>query len=191
MKYVAMFEDREMKKKFDKNTSLIIIISLILLLLNVGFGIMFLSKSRETVKSIIYNRMMSISSIAASIIDGDDLESITQEDVDNKTEKYTKIYDTLSSFQSNNQNQFKYIYSIRDNGDKTFSFIIDPDTESPGEFGEEIVYTDALYQASLGTSSIDKTASEDRWGSFYSAFTPVFDSQGKVAGIIGIDFEIN
>ncbi len=48
--------------------------------------------------------------------------------------------------------------------------------------------TDALYQASLGKPSVDKVPYEDSWGRFYSAYSPVFDSNGKVAGIVAVDF---
>ena len=33
-----------------------------------------------------------------------------------------------------------------------------------------------------------KTPYEDDWGSFYSAYSPVFDSKGDVAGIVAVDF---
>ena len=59
---------------------------------------------------------------------------------------------------------------------------------SPGEFGSPIVYTNALYTASKGTAAADETPYSDAWGSFYSAYSPVFDSQGKVAGIVAVDF---
>ncbi len=29
---------------------------------------------------------------------------------------------------------------------------------------------------------------EDEWGRFYSAYSPVFDSHGKVGGIVAVDF---
>ena len=35
---------------------------------------------------------------------------------------------------------------------------------------------------------MDSAAAADRWGNFYSAYSPVFDSDGNVAGIIGVDF---
>ena len=31
-------------------------------------------------------------------------------------------------------------------------------------------------------------AYQDSWGRFYSAYSPVFDSNGKVAGIVAVDF---
>ena len=73
-------------------------------------------------------------------------------------------------------------------GDGSFTFGIDPDPVSPGEFGSPVVYTDALHKASLGTPSVDETPYEDTWGRFYSAFSPVFNSGGRVAAIVTADF---
>ena len=35
---------------------------------------------------------------------------------------------------------------------------------------------------------VDNAPAADEWGDFYSSYSPVFDSKGKVAGIIGVDF---
>ena len=35
---------------------------------------------------------------------------------------------------------------------------------------------------------MDETPYEDEWGRFYSAFSPVFDSDGEVAGVVTADF---
>ena len=74
-------------------------------------------------------------------------------------------------------------------GNKTFTFTIDPDEDDPGEFGEPIVYTDALYSASQGVAAIDDVAYEDKWGRFYSAYVPVFNSKGGVGGIIAVNVD--
>ncbi len=73
-------------------------------------------------------------------------------------------------------------------GDGTFTFGLDPTVEDPGEFGSPIVFTDALYKASQGTASADETPYHDAWGSFYSAYSPVLDARGDVAGIVAVDF---
>ncbi len=72
--------------------------------------------------------------------------------------------------------------------EKEFVFGVDPTIEDPGEFGSPIVFTDALYNASLGIAGVDENPYEDDWGSFYSAYSPVFDSKGDVAGIVAVDF---
>ena len=75
-----------------------------------------------------------------------------------------------------------------DDGNGNFSFSVDPAPDDPGEFGAPVVYTEALYKASLGIPSVDEVAYTDAWGRFYSAYSPVFNSNGKVAGIVATDF---
>ena len=99
------------------------------------------------------------------------------------------IWKSFKTFQE--QVELRYIYGIRDMGGKKFTFTIDPTLEDPGEFGEPVAYTDALYQASLGTPSVDKEPYEDNWGRFYSAYSPVLNSDGKVAGIVAVDIDAN
>ena len=35
---------------------------------------------------------------------------------------------------------------------------------------------------------MDDAPAADRWGNFYSAYSPIFDSKGEVAGVVGLDF---
>lgn len=51
-----------------------------------------------------------------------------------------------------------------------------------------IEYFSHLRTAGTGVAAADDEAAEDRWGNFYSAYCPVFDSSGNIAGIIGIDY---
>ena len=42
--------------------------------------------------------------------------------------------------------------------------------------------------ASTGKHDVDDQAHGDEWGVFYSSFSPIYNSAGKVVGIIGVDF---
>ena len=117
-------------------------------------------------------------------INGDELERLTAADMG--TEEYERVLGVLRSFQKNIE--LDYIYGIRDNGNGTFSFTIDPSSQDPGEFNEPVVATQALKAAATGTPSVDQTPYADNWGRFYSAYSPVFDSRGEIAGIVGVDF---
>jgi len=165
-------------------TRVTIIVSALLVTANLVLGIVLFNNSKAAMTALMRGRMLDISNSAADLIDGDVLERLEAKDVD--TDEYQRIYHTLKVFQDNIE--LAYIYGIRDDGNKKFSFTIDP-ADDPGEFGYPIAYTDALYTASLGTPSVDLDPYTDDWGRFYSAYSPVFDSQGKVAGIIAVDFE--
>ena len=172
-----------MNKKLSRTTKYLILICVFLITVNISLALVLTHQSDSALRTLIENRMLDISNTAAAMLDGEVLESIEARDVN--TPEYQSVLKTLSIFQ-NNMN-LSYIYCIRDLGGGQFAFLIDPD-DDPGLFGEPIAYTDALYQASLGTPAVDKEPYEDRWGRFYSAYTPVFDSHGRVGGIVGVDF---
>ncbi len=173
-----------MKKRFKGSGKYIILLVIFLFIVDISMGLIMTVESSEAMKDLIRNRMLDISNTAAAMIDGDTLRDIQAEDLN--TPEYQEILKTLTYYQDNIN--LKYIYCIRDIGDGNFIFTIDPTVVDPGEFGEPIVYTDALYKASMGTAAVDKDPYVDKWGRFYSSYSPVFDSNYDVAGIVAVDF---
>lgn len=173
------------KGRISYSKKLIVIVSVFLLFVNGFLGTTLIIQSRKDLTQQMQGRMLDILNSAAALLDGDILESLEKDDYD--TPEYQTCLKTLRAFQENFN--LDYIYGIRYMGNKEFTFTIDPDLESPGEFGEPIVYTDALYSASQGVAAVDKEPYEDRWGRFYSAYVPVFDSKGNVGDIIAVDVE--
>ena len=172
------------KKHFGEHSRYIFIFSIFLIVLNVTLGIILINLSRNAIITQIEGRMLDVANTAADLLNGDELEKLTKDDAD--TPEYKKVADTLSNFWSNIQ--LKYIYCVKQVGEREFVFTIDPTQPDPGEFGEPVVYTDALNEAGKGNATVDKIPYEDSWGRFYSAYSPVFDSEGKVAGIVAVDF---
>ena len=163
----------------------VLIVTVLLLTTNVGLGALLAAQAHDAMKTLIDGRMLDIVNSAAAILDGDILEKLKAEDQD--TPEYQAMMGTLLSFQKNIN--LAYIYCVRDVGNQQFVFTLDPDEEEPAPFGSPIEYTDALYAASLGSPGVDDQPTVDRWGCFYSAYSPVFDSAGKVAGIVAADFD--
>ena len=162
------------------------IIALILLLAtNVLMGVIIMHMSKKSLQQQITERMLDVSNTAADQLDGDDMRIITKADAG--TEKYDKALAVLKSFKDNIK--LEYIYAVRKIDDTHFVFTIDPDPDNPAEFGESIETTDALIAASKGKAGVDKKPHSDEWGTFYSAYSPIFDSKGNVAGIVGVDFD--
>ena len=67
--------------------------------------------------------------------------------------------------------------------------MVDPDTVSPGEYGEEVVYTPSQEKAWAGIVTVDDKAYSDEWGSYYTAWSPIWDSSEHVVGLVGVDFD--
>ncbi len=151
---------------------------------HVLMGVTLIAMSKKDIRNQIEQRMLDIANTAAYQLDGDELKTLTPDD--KGTEKYEKALNTLCSFQENIQ--LDYIYAIRAEDNGTFTFLIDPDKDDPGAFGELIDTTEALQNAAKGKADVDKVACTDDWGRFYSAYSPVFDSDGNVVAIVGVDF---
>ena len=162
----------------------IVIVAVLIFALNAVLGYILIEQSKNSMKILIDNRMLDISTTAADMLNGDELKKLRAED--KGSYEYQKINDTLAHFQRNIELQ--YIYCIQKVSDKEFAFSVDPTIEDPGEFGSPIVFTEALYKAGQGHSAVDDEAYTDAWGRFYSAYSPVFDSAGEVAGIVAVDF---
>lgn len=172
------------RRRMNLTTIVVVVVTVLLLAVNLVLGFVLVEQSAAMMKSLINQRMLDVSNTAASMIDGDSFEALTAED--EGTEAYQEVYDTLYAFQSNID--LEYIYGIKQIDEDTFIFTIDPDPDDPGKFGEPIVTTDALKTAATGTAAVDEVPYEDAWGRFYSAYSPVFDSKGNVAGLVGVDY---
>ncbi|MBE7003159.1 MAG: diguanylate cyclase [Ruminococcaceae bacterium] len=171
-------------RKLSTTTRYLLLLAAFSILANTILGILLTRQSNAAIKSLMRSRMLDISNTAADMLDGDILRDISP--ADEGTAEYRSVMETLRSFQDNIG--LSYIYCIRDEGIGNFTFGLDPALENPAEFGAPVECTDALYQASRGTSAVDEVPHVDDWGAFYSAYSPVFDSSGKVAGIVGVDF---
>ena len=175
-----------LKKKVSKSIASkiwILVVGFVILSTGLVCGALVF-QARKAIRTATTQRMIDIANCASGSVDGNILKTITAED--EGTDEYKRIYDALAVYRDNVE--LDYVYGIKDEGDGTFTFTVDPAIDDPAPFGKEVVRTDALYTASTGIAAADSKPYKDEWGSFYSAYSPVFDSKGKVAGIIGVDF---
>ena len=172
-------------KKMSLATRYIILMCALLLAVNLVMGFVLVGQTKIALKTQINARMLDTAKTAAAALDGDKLASVTASDT--YGDLYDEIAGVLRLFADNTD--LTYIYTIQDMGNEQFGFIIDIDPDDPGMFGEEVVTTDALINASHGTPDVDEEAFQDRWGRFYSAYAPVYDSTGNIAGMVGVDFD--
>lgn len=162
------------RKKLSFTTRYVLIFGLLMLVANTVLGIAVLYQSESTVKSLINKNMIDVVESAAGLLDGDVLGALTEEDVDGQA--FRDIEERLIVFQSHEDIQ--YIYAVKQVEEDKYVFTVDPNPVDPGAFGEEIVITNALKQAGKGIATVDTAPMADRWGNYYSAYCPVFDSAG-------------
>ena len=173
------------RRRLSFTTRYVLVVGLLMLIANIILGIAVLFQTESTLRGLINKDMLDVARTAADLLDGDTLTSLTEADVDG--EVYRDIENKLIVFQ--NHEEIRYIYAVKKTDDGRFIFTVDPDPVEPGVFGEEIVVSDALIQAGSGTAAVDLAPVKDRWGNYYSAYCPVFGSDGSVAGIVGVDFD--
>ena len=172
----------KMTKRQSVTIQYVLLFGILLLLMNAVLGGVMMRQSGAAMKTLIRKNMQDIARTAAALLDGDALGALTDADVD--TPAYRAILQELTAFQNNAE--IEYIYAVRQVGDDEYIFTVDAD---PAEYGERIVVTDALRQAAKGFPAVDDAPTQDEWGCFYSAFSPVYDADGRIAGIIGVDFD--
>lgn len=176
---------RSKKKSSSFTHQYVIIFGLLLAVANLLLGIVLIQRSTATVRNLIRKNMLDLSNTAASLIEGDELASLTEENVGSQA--YRHILEELTAFQNNVD--IEYIYAVKPCSDGTFIFTVDADPGDPAQYGEKVLVTDALISAAQGTASVDDSPAADEWGNFYSSYSPVYDSKGEIAGIIGVDFD--
>ena len=172
-------------RKLSFTTRYVLLVGILLLVANTVLGIVSFNRSKDTMRALIEKDMLDIVNSAAGSLDGDTLGALTADDVGGPA--FKEISRVLLVFQ--NSTDIQFIYAVKRTEEGTYVFTVDPDPVDPGEFGEEVLVTPALIKAANGTAAVDDTPAADEWGNFYSAYCPVFDSTGKVAGVVGVDFD--
>ena len=172
------------KKRIPFSKQPVVYLFAFLLIVNGFINVVLVRLSIATLRDQINTRMLDIANSAANLLDGDIMGALQKDDAD--TPEYQESLQILRIFQQ--QIELDYIYGVRDMGNEKFTFTIDPAPDDPGEFGSPVATTQALISASKGIAAVDKEPYHDAWGSFYSAYSPIFDSKGNVAGMVAVDF---
>ncbi|MBQ4190364.1 MAG: hypothetical protein II641_00865, partial [Clostridiales bacterium] len=166
------------------STRIILMVEAIILITGILFCVISINISTIAIRESVQQRMLDIANCAANSISGDALASIDENKVGSP--QYLNIYNTLTIFRDNVE--LEYVYAIREDADGNYIFILDTDPDEPASYGDAVEYTPALDTAGSGTAAVDEQPYTDQWGEFYSAYSPVFDSSGNVAGIAVVDF---
>ncbi|MEI7839981.1 MAG: ATP-binding protein [Methylococcaceae bacterium] len=138
-------------------------------------------------------RIADVVNIMAKNIDGD-LHSKVQTTTDNKSPAFTKLKNDLVAMRQRSTNVAN-IYTMRKLDNGAIVFIVDGSKEGQNEIGD--IYpkesiSEALKDAFNATPEttkiyVDAEIDQDDWGTWLSAYAPIFTASGKFDGIIGID----
>ena len=172
--------------KNSLSTKIIAMVEAIILISGTLFCAVSIYRSRGAIRKAIQQRMLDIANCASGSINGDMLKDLDESTIG--SDEYNEVYNTLAVFRDNVE--LEYVYAIKEEGNDNFIFTMDTDLVSPASYGDSVEYTDALNSAGNGVAAVDEIPYTDQWGEFYSAYSPVFDSDGNVAGIVAADFSV-
>ena len=175
-----------MSSRTSLSTRIILMVGCILLISSILFCSVSIYVSRSSIRKSIQQRMLDIANCASGSVSGEAMKTLSEDTVGSVA--YQKIYDTLAVFRENVE--FEYVYCIKEDLPGHYIFTMDLDQVNPASYGDEVKYTDALASAGRGKAAVDEVPYTDQWGSFYSAYSPVFDASGKVVGIVAVDFTV-
>lgn len=138
---------------------------------------------------------------AASVVDGD-LHRQLLDPANFSDELYARALKPLVRFHSANPDIF-YVYTMVDRGGVTY-FVLDtaksPDLRTNHKleasnymerFDLRKEYEDDwLQQIAAGKTYVTPTYEQDDYGDFLTAHVPIYDSQGRYSGFVGVDFDL-
>jgi diguanylate cyclase (GGDEF)-like protein len=142
-----------------------------------------------------------IAQIAASVVDGD-LHRQLLDPANYTPELYERTLAPLVRFHSADPEIF-YVYTMVERGGKSF-FVVDtaasgklktPHKLRPSAYMEPFDALDVepdpdwLQRIAAGETYVYPTFQRDVYGTFLSGHTPIYDSQGRYSGFVGVDFD--
>ena len=143
-----------------------------------------------------------IGQIAASVVDGN-LHRKLLDPANYTDELYARALRPLVRFHSADPNIF-YLYTMVDRGGVPY-FVLDtaasPDLRTDNklrasaymerfDLREEYKNDGWLDQVAAGKTYVNPTFEQDDYGDFLTATAPIYDSEGRYSGFVGVDFDL-
>lgn len=148
-------------------------------------GFNFYSRVREDMTDMGVEQARVAARIAANQMDGNLIKELMPGD--EGTEKYQTQLKKLRQVQ--NISGVKFLYVLSTDHQKVF-YAMDTDADRATVIGEEfeVSYED-LAAAFGGEEYVEDFISETDEGTLISAYIPIYDSEGRVAGLLGSDYD--
>jgi diguanylate cyclase (GGDEF)-like protein len=157
--------------------------------------------SREARLDVMRSHVAQIGRLAASVVNGDQHRQLLNPDQYTE-ELYRQTLAPLVRFHSANPEIF-YVYTMVDRGGTAY-FVLDtaasPDLQAKhdlraSKYMEAFILrpeyeSDWLQQIAAGNTWVTPTFQVDDYGVFLTAHTPIFDSNGRYSGFVGVDFDL-
>lgn len=179
-------------KRLSKKKSIRVQITLFFLVIVLSISsllsVILYSQSSKMVTNEVSDRAYKTIKEAGRIIDVNEFVKLKTVEDEIKS-SYIKMRDDLDYIRR--ISGAKYLYTMRKTDDGKFMYVVD------GAYGENISHlgeieatTPEYEKVWSGTAYTDKKVhKESEWGAMLSSYYPLKDNQGKVVGLIGIDYD--
>ncbi|HEY0684342.1 MAG TPA: GGDEF domain-containing protein [Steroidobacter sp.] len=158
--------------------------------------------SKQARLQVLRSHVAEIAQLAASVVDGD-LHRQLLDPANYTPDLYERTVAPLVRFHSADPEIF-YVYTMMERGGKSF-FVVD--TAASGKlktmrklrasaYMEPYVSLevepdpDYLQRIAAGETYVYPGFQRDAYGTFLSGHTPIYDSQGRYSGFVGVDFDL-
>ena len=156
--------------------------------------------SKQARFDCLRGQVEEIGRIAASVVDGD-LHRALLDPKNYSDEPYARALAPLVKFHSSAPDNF-YVYTMADRDGVPY-FILDTAASAALQTMHELVTSDYMEKFELrkdddgswlkdvaaGKAYVSEEFEEDGYGTFLSAHVPIYDSQGRYSGFVGVDFD--
>lgn len=187
---------------------LLAFISFITCLVAIGSATSVYLVARAQQMDTIQNKLVSTAKIAAGLVNAQDFAEVLQ-NKDRSSDAWKKVSSVLSRFQSSD-GDVRFVYTLAPTSETEakglVQFVVDPSApldengngivdpeEEPAKPGE-------LYNAWENAPNMirgftqpiaDSGYTEDKWGTFWSGYAPILDSNGTSLGLVGVDISFD
>lgn len=158
--------------------------------------------SKQARLEVLREHVAEVAQLAASVVDGD-LHRQLLDPARYTPELYERALAPLVRFHSAAPEIF-YVYTMMERNGRSYfvldtaasSRLVSPHALRPSAYMEPFEPIDAepdpdwLQRIAAGNTYVYPSFQRDSYGTFLSGHTPIYDSQGRYSGFVGVDFDI-
>lgn len=192
-------ETEQQKRQHSIKWTVIISCLIILAIVGTVLGLSIVNDFKSTLKAKEGEKIFSVLQTVTVNIDGDRYENLVNS-LNDRDPYYEELRQYLLKVKNETGLRFLFTESYLSDG-KTTAYIVDgnePEKEDFSPIGTpvntetEIIDTEETIKAlTEGIGGYTDFYETDEWGTLFSAFAPIYNSQGKVVGVVGADADAN
>lgn len=175
-------------------TKLTVSFLILILFVSMGTFLFTVHEAKSALTDQMKEELILTAKVMSSQIDGDLLYQIKGKEA-TENEAFMQVYQKLGELQGDNGDIIAYLYVMRLDEQGNARFIVDGAYLTDGVID---VYADQLYEDApiedikkgIVAPHVSEEPYTDEWGTFMTGYAPVYDSNGNIVGVLGVDFDI-